>query len=819
MKTIEKIIGIILVIAAIGFNLVLYRTEPTTMVDPNDNAFQYALVDRTNQVWNYADTTCPSFFLSRISCHASLLIDHWVPNWAEGYNLPYYYSHIPQILIVGSYRVYSWIASVLPITQLSLFQYYHSVIYLLLCFFPLSIFLSLRVLKLSPLTAGVGAFLASHIATDGLYGLDQSSYLWRGWGLSSQLFAAIWLPLAIAYSIRFLTIEETRRTRDYLLSILFITLTTAGHLGIGMMLFLALPVIAVTPVILKILNQEKWKTILRSLWQAVVHTIQLALPPLILLSYWIIPSVRDSIYHNISFWDPVWKFNSFGAKDVMILLFNGELFDFGRLPLFTGLVLVGIFAVCISHISNGLDAPKEKSHSLIIYNTSNTLLSPLPLLFLFYLFLFFGKTTWGSLLSLIPGMADFHQHRFIVGIHIIGLLLIPVALSWISDTLVSSVCGRLKRICKHQNVIYFFVFLLFSAGICFLVIPTTVKYSAYNDELIVKGNATFETQKKDVEKLKNTLLELQKTASGRVFAGRGGSWGKDFQVAETEMFMYLSTYGIPTVLWLPETWSLNSDIEQYFREDKRSDYELFGIRYIATPKTLEKDKIQPFWKYRDEGESWVLYEISPFSGFVLASTAPSVVSSDKESFGNLIKHWIQSDYPEKQIFPEIRIEKSISRVFIESKLPKFSMLDEATYQTPDGKHHSLFGEPPVYEKPWERTTTQKTLPMKILSQSSEGDMVFTANVEVTDSCPTCVVILKHTYHPNWKATINGKPVSPLSVFPFYTAIRLEEPGTYDIVFSYTPSKEKMILLFISPFVLLGVWVTTKKIVLMHPKKK
>src|SRR3972149_4961448 len=194
MKNLERLIGIGMLLFAVGFNLWTYRLEPTAKVDPNDNHFQFSLVDRTNQIFDFAPKNC-SKKLSFVICHLSFLSDHWVPNWAEGYNLPYYYSHIPQILIVGSYR---FLHSLFPIPfglaqggPYSLFAYYHVIIYLLLSFFPLSIFLALLITGLSPLAAGTGALLASHLSTDGLYGLDPASFLWRGYGLSSPLFALI----------------------------------------------------------------------------------------------------------------------------------------------------------------------------------------------------------------------------------------------------------------------------------------------------------------------------------------------------------------------------------------------------------------------------------------------------------------------------------------------------------------------------------------------------------------------------------------------------------------------------------------------------
>ena len=193
----EIILAVGMLVFSVWYNLKLYRLEPTVKVDPNDNTFQFALVERANTVWTFAQNTCPGG-LTHIPCVTGYLIDHWVPNWAQGYNLPFYYSHVPQIVIVGSWRLLSGI-----IGNPSLFQWYHLIAYLLLCFFPVSVFFGLKAARFSWLIAGIGAVLATHISTDGLYGLDPPSFLWRGYGLSSQLFSMIWLPLAIGFIYRF----------------------------------------------------------------------------------------------------------------------------------------------------------------------------------------------------------------------------------------------------------------------------------------------------------------------------------------------------------------------------------------------------------------------------------------------------------------------------------------------------------------------------------------------------------------------------------------------------------------------------------------
>lgn len=749
MDRLQKWIAIILLLFSLGFNLWLYRAEPTTMIDPNDNAFQFALVERTNEMWEFANRTCPKTILFPI-CHVSYLIDHWVPNWAQGYNLPYYYSHVPQILIVSSYRFLSQLSINNYQLTISLFQYYHFIIYLLLCFFPLSLFLAFRILKFPWLTAGIAALFASQISTDGLYGIDQSSFLWRGWGLSSQLFALIWLPLAIASIIQW---TKEASWKLYIRSIVFLVLTIMGHLGIGMMAFLAIPVICLTPALLSLAEKQKRRQVIESLVSGVKQTIFLAIPPLLILSYWIVPAFLNNNFHNISVWDPVWKFNSFGAKEVVTMLVNGTLFDFGRFPILIILVFIGLFAT----IQNGFPH--------------------IAFLFLSFLLLFFGRTTWGGILNLIPGMSEFHQHRFIVGVHLAGLFLAPIGLTWIAEKILNinllaprspaSPAGRLWR-----SGVYSFICLF----IYWLIVPQTLSYASYNTTLIVQANAAYQQNNDSFALLLGTLKELEMANPGRVYALRG-SEGKAFQIASTPYYMQLSTYGIPTVLWLPETWSMNSDTEQFFSEDNPYHYNLYNIKYVVTSPTKQP---QPFWKLLKETEHWKLYTVDT-DGYITLGTAPSIVTAKKTDIINLIHLWIQSEYSGKNIFPELSIHNTQYTIH-NTDLPSFSMLDPVTYQTPDNTIHSLFADVPVYLSPLSDLSDL----VKITSQSSDSDMLFRATVEVKETCTTCVVVLKQTYHPNWRAEVNDEAVKPIIVFPFFTAIRLEQPGMFTVVFSYAP---------------------------------
>ena len=133
-------------------------------------------------------------------------------------------------------------------------------------------------------------------------------------------------------------------------------------------------------------------------------------------------------------------------------------------------------------------------------------------------------------------------------------------------------------------------------------------------------------------------------------------------------------------------------------------------------------------------------------------------------------------------------------------LPNFKMVDEVTYMTPDGKKRNVWSEPPVYLpsgiasiEQFKNTPRDQYNKIKILGpEIVDADIVFSTKVEVQKNCTECIVVLKHTYHPGWRAYIDGKRAKTMIVFPFYTAIHVPE-GVHDIRFSYEPSKLKIFL--------------------------
>ena len=73
--------------------------------------------------------------------------------------------------------------------------------YLLLCLFPVAIYWSTRRFGFARSTAAAAGLTAPLLATDGLYGFDDASYVWSGFGLYAQLWGMLLLPVALVLSL------------------------------------------------------------------------------------------------------------------------------------------------------------------------------------------------------------------------------------------------------------------------------------------------------------------------------------------------------------------------------------------------------------------------------------------------------------------------------------------------------------------------------------------------------------------------------------------------------------------------------------------
>lgn len=629
----------------------------------------------------------------------------------------------------------------------------------------------------SPLVQIFAVLFASHLSTDGLYGMDQSSYLWRGYGLSSQLFATLFMPLAVAYTFR--ALQRRREDEGVAEPIFFLILTLSSHFGIGYITLLSL-----IPLLFMNFNR-------REILERAKRLIVIVGISLIALSYWVIPFLKEANYNAISVWDPVWKFDSFGYLNVLTRLFHGELFDFGRLPIITTFTFIGFFFLLIvdKEMNQGNFRSRITTSGEGRFYEPIALATPLALLFPFWLLLFFGRATWGPLINLLPGAAGFHLHRFINGLHLSALFLAPVGAAWLIKTTHMYIYRAMETFFKRfsalselfkQKVLIRSLSLLpiiFASGyLLFTLYQQTIKYATPNNEWIQKANALTETDLKDFQALVETLQRLPR---GRIYAGKPGYWGKNFKVGDTQVYMALSTQGFEVSNFLPETWSPNSDTEQFFDERIKHSFDLYNLRYVVAP---ESETFPDFVKLKKRFGKYLLYETETSGYFTIGKTNLSVLTN-RTNYPNLVHLWQIGELPEKHLYPILSFTTKGLR-----HMNSIRLIDPSTYANRDGKELSIFAESPLFVP-----KDYIIPPAKMVNEELFAGQKYQTTITLPESCTDCFVILKVTDHPNWKTFVDGKEVQKFTVFPFFIGIPVT-PGTHKITADYQPSWLKILLL-------------------------
>ncbi len=739
----KKIITYSLLALIVIFNVYIYRGEIRILPEVNDNSFQFALVNEATGLWRQilAGKLSPFY-----------LVDSFNNRWNEGLSLSTYYSHLPQTVI-------SLLAIVTRIDPHTLFNW---IKYLMLVLLPVTFFFGARILGLSNGYALLTAFFAQSIFTDGYYGIDSTSFLWRGWGLSSQLFGVFFLPLAFAYAYSYLTDKKNLGK-----AILFNFLVAECHSGVFLMMVISYPIIIGYELVMSFQRKLESRSPGSQIESGMTRLLTLGGILFLILAYFLIPFFTQGSYRNFSFWDPRWKFDSFGLKQTAIWFFNGSLFDFNRLPFLTFLTLFGVFV--------GL-RKKDKFLNFI------------TLAFLVYGVLYLGRATLGSVIDVIPGMSEFHLHRFIVMVQFTGIFLAAGLIanfqfsifnfqSIFNDLVFKRLkignwkfIGNWKLVIGNSAIIIGVIIAIIA--VYYMELPV-VKYARENNDLIKQFNKSYEQEYAAYEKI---VQKLRSLPSGRVSAGRPGNWGRDFKVGGQQVYMAISQDGFATLGNSPESWSPNAEFDQFFDENNLDFYNLYNIRYLIVPADF---KPPAFVKPVLESGHYRLYQVET-TGWFDIGRSDMTIGGRKTDFINIVHLWLTSYQVRNKNYPRIVLQKNPSDTITEM-WQKYPFASAANF-----------------------TDESINWQERVDGQSYKIDF------SLKKDCFNCVIILKNTYHPNWQIYVNGKKVEAFPVFPFFIGIPVTKAGEYHLTAVYKPSSLKILLIWAAVAMLLMYLVSRIK---------
>jgi hypothetical protein len=654
------------------------------------------LPEVTVPVANVNDDTEHALYIENASdalARGENALDFWVPEMDEGFPQFLYYQNLPHLSVVALHRFL--------LGTIDIFTVFNVVRYLGLILLPLTVFWSMRRMDFDTVAAAVGASASTLLATNFLYGFDFGSYVWRGLGLYTQIWAMHLSFIALASLWRLLRYGTGFRCTTVVLAALVLS-----HLLYAYMM-------VVTAALLLVWGVTRANALARIARLAGAGAIALGLT-----SWMWLPYILERGFQNASPYLQAEKYASFGAPTILGWLFSGQLTDYGRLPVLAILLAIGVIATVRLRASSAAFA---------------------LVLFVVWLVLYFGRGTLGALASLLPLQETLLFHRFIGGVHIAAIMLIGVGGSAIFD-LVRAQQSRARTV-------------LAAVAIATLLVPAIkerLDFENLNGLWMRQTKAAIDA---DTE-MASIIRALRELPAGRVYAGLRSNWGEQLDFAipfrSVHAYQYLVTERFRMLAPPYGGASLNSDLQFDFNDQVAAQYDLYNVRYVVAPRDLA---LPSFLQVLRTTTRYVLYA-APSSGH-----AEYVALADREQVSTAAMLFVKN------------------RTFVNGPGPAAGRY--IRWDFPAASDRVVSGEV-----------------AGCAAGTVRYERVQTNRFDFIGSCPGAgTLVVKETYHPNWRATVDGQPVETFMVSPSFIGLTLPAGDHFvSVEYRSTPVKTPLFLL-------------------------
>ncbi len=308
----------------------------------------------------------------------------------------------------------------------------------------------------------------------------------------------------------------------------------------------------------------------RRVWPSAIRLAAVFIPVGVITAYFIVPFLLYKGYMNVTPNLQRFKYDSYGAAQILGWLINGELFDKGRLPVVTLLVTLGIAWAMVKRSGPALLA-------ILMFGT--------------WLILYFGRPTLGPLLSIFPMHDSLLLHRFIAGVDLGAILLAGLGAEWIWLR-----CDYLKTIGAPIIAVAIILVLMIPA------LRERQQFYAMNRQWMSDTQAALQADSDSSE----IIAAIKSLPPGRVHAGMNKNWGRLMHWGDVRFYDRLTFELIPALSPPWQSYSLNSDLLWYFNEDHPEDYKLFNVRYVIQPASMPP---KPFFVPLKKTTRYTLYQI------------------------------------------------------------------------------------------------------------------------------------------------------------------------------------------------------------------
>ncbi|MGH9079390.1 MAG: hypothetical protein ACRDYE_04795 [Acidimicrobiales bacterium] len=585
-----------------------------------------------------------------------------------------------------------------------------SLLILVACW-PIVIFASARLIGLPGWTASASAVLSPLIVSVPSVGYEHGAYLWIGYGLWAQLWASWTLPLAWAFTWR--AMDES----NFLLpAALCIALTAGFHFETGYLAFLA---VLVFPLMVPSQLRVRLRRAVLLLAGGLLASAW-AWVPVIYFGRW--ASINEPLQGT-----PL--VNGYGAGRVLSWLVTGQVYDAGRFPILTLLVVVGL-VFCVMRWRH------------------DPLGRALVVLWSLCLVLTFGRTTFGNIVTVIPGSQDIFFRRFLMGSQLAGLLLAGLGTARSVDLLragTSRLADRMYDTDRDRKVGRRVLLGIAALVAAIAVSPALVQITRFDSRNAAATHWQNREEGREGSDIAPLIAFVRDRGGGRTYAGLPTNWGNGFTVGDVPVFKYLENADVDEVGYTLRTASLMTDPEYYFDERNRSDYTLFGIRYLILPSSMDPPVVARSVMRDGPYKLWSIGS----NGYLDVVEPVGVISADRSNIAtrtlSVLRSSLIADHEDQ------RIEFAGS-----------STRDGGPDQTTDGARPS--GTPGVV------LAGPKTLNTGL------------AAGEVRLTRPGAV-LLSASFDPGWQVTVDGRRRAAQMFAPAVVGVAVG-PGVHRVLFTY-----------------------------------
>jgi hypothetical protein len=355
------------------------------------------------------------------------------------------------------------------------------------------------------------------------------------------------------------------------------------------------------------------------------------------------------------------------------------------------------------------------------------------------LLLFFGRPTLGPLLKVLPGSDDLPLHRYINGVHLGGIIIAGIGAAWLGQWLVSLARKRLPAASPAAVTAVFVLVGVAALG------PAWAEVAAIDQRGADWIGQQLSADASESADLGTLMAQLKRMPPGRVYAGSSSNWGRQYLIGQVPMYAELQNYGVDEIGFYLRTESLSSDVEAYFDDRNPAQYDLYNVRYLLLPVDMAPPVPAQRLAQRGRHALWTVAT----SGYlqVIDTIAPPIIA-DRKDIGGQTLPFTRSPLLAAHLHPTV--------AFNGAQAADPTVAPGATPTGPAG------------------TVT--------IEVARPDDGVYSGEIIANR---VAVVLLKTTFEPRWRTTIDGIPVQPQMIAPDFVGVAVS-PGPHSIEFRYIP---------------------------------